>query len=137
MLGIAVTSHSTNLTRAAFQELGATVDPQLTEVTITSEPIGPSSRRTALIINEIMYHPADRADRKNLEFVEVYNSNPYNSNQSPHLRPAGMAIPARTRSSSSWPRPPRSQTKSFRWGTSTKNEPGPESAACEFSGATS
>src|SRR5438477_428634 len=38
------------------------------------EPLGPSSRRTGLVISEIMYHPLPRADGKNLEFIEVYNS---------------------------------------------------------------
>ncbi|MDA0812604.1 MAG: lamin tail domain-containing protein, partial [Verrucomicrobia bacterium] len=41
------------------------------------EPPGPSSRRTPLAITEIHYHPAERADRRNLEFVEIYNSNPW------------------------------------------------------------
>ncbi|MGV3772445.1 MAG: lamin tail domain-containing protein [Verrucomicrobiales bacterium] len=39
------------------------------------EPLGPSSRRTGLVLSEIMYHPKERADGKNLEFVEIYNSN--------------------------------------------------------------
>jgi hypothetical protein len=39
-----------------------------------SEPIGPSSRRTGLVITEMMYHPTNRADGRNLEFVELYNS---------------------------------------------------------------
>ncbi|OGV42537.1 MAG: hypothetical protein A2X46_04530 [Lentisphaerae bacterium GWF2_57_35] len=38
---------------------------------------GPSSRRTGLAISEIMYHPSDRADAKNLEYVEVFNSTPF------------------------------------------------------------
>ncbi|HYV26998.1 MAG TPA: lamin tail domain-containing protein, partial [Candidatus Eisenbacteria bacterium] len=38
------------------------------------EPIGPSSRRTGLIISEIMYHPINRVDGKNLEFVELFNT---------------------------------------------------------------
>ena len=41
------------------------------------EPPGPSSRRTGLAITEIMYHPKDRSDGRNVEFVEVYNSNPF------------------------------------------------------------
>ena len=40
----------------------------------TTEPIGPSTRRTGLVISEIMYHPAARADGRNLEFIELYNS---------------------------------------------------------------
>src|SRR5438093_3552032 len=39
-----------------------------------TEPIGPSTRRTGLVISEIMYHPAARADGRNLEFVKLYNS---------------------------------------------------------------
>ncbi|HOW64014.1 MAG TPA: lamin tail domain-containing protein, partial [Verrucomicrobiota bacterium] len=38
------------------------------------EPLGPSSRRTGLVISEIMYHPADRADGRRIEFVELYNT---------------------------------------------------------------
>src|SRR5881394_2420531 len=38
------------------------------------EPLGPSSRRTGLVISEIMYHPLPRADGKNPEFIEIYNS---------------------------------------------------------------
>lgn len=39
-----------------------------------AEPLGPSSRRTELVISEIMYNPPKRADGRNLEFIEVYNS---------------------------------------------------------------
>ena len=38
------------------------------------EPLGPSSRRTGLVISEVMYHPPVRADGKNLEFVEIFNN---------------------------------------------------------------
>ena len=41
------------------------------------EPLGPSSRKTPIAITEIMYKPAPRTDSNNLEFVEIYNSNPY------------------------------------------------------------
>ncbi len=41
------------------------------------ESPGPSSRRTGIAITEIMYKPAPRSDGKNLEFVEIYNSNPF------------------------------------------------------------
>jgi len=39
-----------------------------------AEPLGPSSRRTGLVISELMYHPLPQHDGKNLEFVELYNS---------------------------------------------------------------
>jgi hypothetical protein len=38
---------------------------------------GPSSRRTPIAISEIMYKPAVRTDKKNTEFIELYNSNPW------------------------------------------------------------
>lgn len=41
------------------------------------EPPGPSSRRTGLSLTELMYRPAKRADGRNLEFLELYNSNPF------------------------------------------------------------
>src|SRR6266478_2463345 len=41
------------------------------------ETLGPSSRKTGLVISEIMYLPAPRVDGRNLEYVEIYNSNPF------------------------------------------------------------
>ncbi len=41
------------------------------------EPLSASSRRTGLAFSEIMYHPRDRQDGRNLEFIELYNSNPW------------------------------------------------------------
>jgi hypothetical protein len=41
---------------------------------VAFEPLGQSSRRTSLVISEIMYNPLDRADGRNLEFVELFNS---------------------------------------------------------------
>ncbi len=38
------------------------------------EPLGPSARTTGLVLSEIHYHPAARDDERNLEFVELYNS---------------------------------------------------------------
>ncbi len=43
----------------------------------TWEGAGASSRRTGLTISEIHYHPPARVDGKNLEFIELYNSNPW------------------------------------------------------------
>src|ERR1035438_9837411 len=45
--------------------------------TLPHESIGPSSRKTPIAISEIMYKPAPRTDEKNLEFLEIYNSNPW------------------------------------------------------------
>ena len=41
----------------------------------TSEKPGPSSRRSGLAISEIMYHPAADPAGRNLQFIELYNSN--------------------------------------------------------------
>ena len=38
---------------------------------------GPSTRRGPLIISELMYHPTNRTDLRNVEFIEVFNSNPW------------------------------------------------------------
>ena len=43
-------------------------------VTGASEPLGPCNRRGGLTISEIMYHPSARADGKNLQFIELFNS---------------------------------------------------------------
>ncbi len=38
--------------------------------------MGPSSRMTGLIISEIMYHPTEWQDGINLEYIEVFNTEP-------------------------------------------------------------
>lgn len=68
----------------------------------TPEPLGPSSRRTPLTISEIMYKPAARADGRNLEFIELYNSNPWPEDVSNYrfdgqvqfVFPASTTVPA-------------------------------------------
>ncbi|MHB1307689.1 MAG: lamin tail domain-containing protein [Limisphaerales bacterium] len=44
---------------------------------LTREPPGPSSRRTGMVLSEIHYHPAPTASGPGLEFIELYNSNPF------------------------------------------------------------
>ncbi|MCX8156916.1 MAG: lamin tail domain-containing protein, partial [Verrucomicrobiae bacterium] len=39
--------------------------------------MGPASRRTSWVISEIHYHPPTRADGRNAEFIEIFNSNPW------------------------------------------------------------
>ncbi len=69
----------------------------------TWENAGPSSRRTALAISEIHYHPPTRLDGRNLEFIELYNSNPWMeelagyrfTGEVDYTFPAGAQIPAK------------------------------------------
>jgi len=44
---------------------------------LTYEAPGPASRRSGIAISEILYHPAQRIDDSELEFVELYNSQPW------------------------------------------------------------
>ena len=46
------------------------------------EPAGPSTRRGGVTFSEIMYHPTNRTDLRNGEFIELYNSNPFAENLS-------------------------------------------------------
>ena len=73
--GLAVCSEVTNQTATAqFRDVAPTVSSAVGTFIPTREPLGPSSRLTGLILSEIMYHPPDRADGRNLEFVEIYNA---------------------------------------------------------------
>jgi hypothetical protein len=49
----------------------------VTRVLGVTEPAGPSSRRAPFAISEIMYHPTNRPDGRNLEYIEIFNSNPW------------------------------------------------------------
>ena len=41
------------------------------------EPIGPATRRSPFVFSEIMYRPAMRLDGRDVEFLEIYNSQPW------------------------------------------------------------
>ena len=77
-LGLAASSHGSTAPAVA-QFVGFTnVTSALTAVAINPhEPLGPCSRLTPLVISEIMYKPAPRTDTNNVEFLELYNTNPY------------------------------------------------------------
>ncbi|MEO8351496.1 MAG: lamin tail domain-containing protein, partial [Chthoniobacteraceae bacterium] len=76
-----------------------------TSAQLTWEPPGPSNRRTALAISEINYHPETRADGRDLEFIEIYNSNPWVEELDGYritgdidfAFPSGASIPAKGR----------------------------------------
>jgi len=73
--GMAACSHNTNRsTRAQFRELGEVSEVAAGAATRPWEPLGPASRRTGLVISEIMHHPPARADGRNLQFIELFNS---------------------------------------------------------------
>jgi regulation of enolase protein 1 (concanavalin A-like superfamily) len=77
-LGFSISSRSTNQTTTAqFRDMsnvtGAVVGTQINP----HEQIGPSSRTTPIVFSEIMYKPAARTDGNNIEFIEIYNSNPF------------------------------------------------------------
>lgn len=74
-LGFAASSHNTNqVTTAGFRDFSNVSSAGVNSAPLPSEPLGQSSRRTSLVFSEIMYNPIDRADGKNLEFVELFNS---------------------------------------------------------------
>ncbi len=74
-LGFAASSHNTSqTTTAAFRDFSNVTSATALTAPLAREPLGQSSRRTSLVISEIMYNPADRADGRNVEFVELFNS---------------------------------------------------------------
>ena len=46
-------------------------------LSLPREPLGPSTRRQGVVISEVMYHPTNRTDGRKLEFVEIFNSQPW------------------------------------------------------------
>ncbi len=76
--GLALSSRSTNLVaQAQFRDIQDLTNTASGTISSPHEPLGPCSRNTPLVISEIMYKPAPRADTNNLEFLELYNSNPW------------------------------------------------------------
>jgi len=75
LFGMAVSSRSSNaVATAQFRDLSTAANPATLAYAPTLEPLGPSNRRTGLIFSEIMYHPPERPDGKDLEFIEIYNA---------------------------------------------------------------
>ena len=88
------TSSALNITNAAFENAGnysvAVTNPNGTVTTSavinviypnrwqrSAEPLAVSSKKTPLIFSEIMPNPAPRLDGRNVEFIELYNTNPW------------------------------------------------------------
>ncbi|HSU53049.1 MAG TPA: lamin tail domain-containing protein [Candidatus Dormibacteraeota bacterium] len=78
-IGLALTSNDPNTPAAAqFINVSNTPPGALTGPnTNPHEPLGPCSRLTGIVISEMMYKPAPRADTNNCEYVEIYNSQPF------------------------------------------------------------
>jgi len=78
-VGLAVASHNiSQLTTAQFLDYETTPANAVVATTVNPhEPLGPSSRKTGIVISEIMWKPAPRSDGNNVEFLEIYNPNPF------------------------------------------------------------
>lgn len=77
-LGFVVSSENTNqATTAQFSDISNVTNAVIGTQINPHDAIGPSSRKTPIVYSEIMWKPAPRTDGKNLEFVELYNSNPW------------------------------------------------------------
>ncbi len=78
-VGLAVSSHnSAGTSTARFLDVAAVTTNNVIGVAINPhEPLGPCARTTQIAISEIMYKPAPRLDGNNLEYLELYNSNPW------------------------------------------------------------
>ena len=76
--GMAVCSHTTNQRAVAqFRNMAEVTNAVEGRLSLPRERLGPSSRKTPVVFSEIMYKPRDQADGKNLEFIELYNSDPW------------------------------------------------------------
>jgi hypothetical protein len=79
-VGMAVTSRTNGVTTTAqFRDSGTVTGGVVVPYALDVEPPGPSSRLTPFAFTEIMYNPfpSTNASGQPLEFVELYNSNPF------------------------------------------------------------
>lgn len=90
-------------------QIGSTTSPAATVSVVypnrwqrTAEPLAISSKKTPIIFSELHPHPAARLDGKNLEFIELYNTNPWPedltgwriSSDVDYAFPPGTSVPA-------------------------------------------
>ena len=77
-LGLAASSANAGApTTAQFLDFSTVTNAGAAVSANPHEPLGPCTRLTPLVISEIMWKPAPRADTNNVEFLEFYNSNPW------------------------------------------------------------
>ncbi len=87
---------------APFTAAPPPVPAPLELVRPAAEPAGPATRRGPFTFSEIHYNPRKRADLRNLEFIELYNSQPWAEDltgcritgEVEFAFPAGTSIPA-------------------------------------------
>ena len=78
LVGMAVSSRTNGVAATAqFRDFQTVIGGTVGTVILPREPAGPSSRRTPFVITEIMYNPLPRPDSNSIEFIELYNSNPF------------------------------------------------------------
>ena len=75
-VGFVVSSaDSTNAVTVGFRDASEGTGTVVSSLALPFEPLGPSSRRGAMVISEIMVDPrAEWEGTNNLEFVEIYNT---------------------------------------------------------------
>ena len=84
-VGFAVTSHNPGqLGTAQFRNFATAIGGMIAPVVLPYEPLQACDRRTGLVISEIMYKPAPRTDGNIIEYIELYNSNPFYEDISGH-----------------------------------------------------
>lgn len=76
-VGFALAAGNSTQSQALFGPLEPVNDPQPFVQSSQREPMGPASRVTGMVISEIHYHPADRTDGKDLQFIELVNTQPF------------------------------------------------------------
>jgi hypothetical protein len=101
--GLAVTSHDPGQpTTAQFSEPATATVASDSAAAPPFEPLAACSRRTGLVISEIMYHPPPRADGKQTAFVELFNSQAFSEDLTGYQLagdiafafPSGATLPA-------------------------------------------
>jgi regulation of enolase protein 1 (concanavalin A-like superfamily) len=77
-LGLAVSSHNVGIsTTAQFRDLTESPSGTVELMSSPYEPLGPCSRRTPIVVSELMYNPGPGLGGQKLEFIELYNSSPW------------------------------------------------------------
>ncbi|HXJ61845.1 MAG TPA: lamin tail domain-containing protein [Verrucomicrobiae bacterium] len=83
--GMAAASHDADRTTVvSFRDLAPVSGGKIEASAWPFEPLAACSRRSGLVISEIMYHPAPRGDGKSLEFIELFNTQAFDEDLTGH-----------------------------------------------------